>query len=525
MRRFISVLACIALLTSFAVFANANPSTYVTYAQFGAVGDGVTCDFDAIIAAHNYANANNLPVRAEPGAVYYIIGCGSVATIQTNTDWRGAQFIIDDTAITYDNGAYVLFQVTSRYATTRIESIEALYAGQANIGITLPQQSFVIIRDYTTRHYMHPGMPNGEAKTDLIIVCELGYVDSATPIIWDFNHVNYLEVFPMDEEVLTVSGGNFTTIANQTPQGQRSYNRGINITRSNVVLDDVHHQYTGEEYDGAIYMSFFRAQNAANITIQNSTMSVRRNTRNLGSYALFAFNVANFTVRNVQQFNCIHDRNYWGAVGIHIMKNMVFDNVALSRIGSHRRAHNLTIRNSEVGWTGIPTTGSGTLLLENTTVSSWHLITLRELFGSSWRGDIVIRDVVFRPQSRDVALIYFANNGQNNFGFQAALPTTICIDGLVIDDAHMRWNGRPFPHIYTGPTIFTANHTYGNDALGILLLWDWLTVRRRAPHRIQITQEISLRNVEVTSGRRLRLSRSVFEFRNTNLTWRCPCAS
>ena len=40
----------------------------VTYAEFGAVGDGKTDDFDAIIAAHNFANKMGLPVKAEKGA-------------------------------------------------------------------------------------------------------------------------------------------------------------------------------------------------------------------------------------------------------------------------------------------------------------------------------------------------------------------------------------------------------------------------------------------------------------------------
>ena len=35
----------------------------ITYEQFGAKADGVTDDMPAIIAAHNYANEHNLPVR------------------------------------------------------------------------------------------------------------------------------------------------------------------------------------------------------------------------------------------------------------------------------------------------------------------------------------------------------------------------------------------------------------------------------------------------------------------------------
>ena len=36
---------------------------YVTYEEFGAIGDGKTCDIEAIAKAHEYANANGLSVK------------------------------------------------------------------------------------------------------------------------------------------------------------------------------------------------------------------------------------------------------------------------------------------------------------------------------------------------------------------------------------------------------------------------------------------------------------------------------
>ena len=95
MRKLVSVFLIIALLGGLAVAANAHAQEYVTYAQFGAVGDGVTCDFDAIIAAHEYANEHDLPVRVDSGT-YFIGASSETAIIQTNTDWTGASFIIDN---------------------------------------------------------------------------------------------------------------------------------------------------------------------------------------------------------------------------------------------------------------------------------------------------------------------------------------------------------------------------------------------------------------------------------------------
>ena len=48
--------------------------TYLTYEEFGAVGDGVHDHLEAIIATHNAANERKLPVKANDSATYYIGG-------------------------------------------------------------------------------------------------------------------------------------------------------------------------------------------------------------------------------------------------------------------------------------------------------------------------------------------------------------------------------------------------------------------------------------------------------------------
>jgi hypothetical protein len=58
----------------FTVISNINsaPREFVYYERFGAQGDGVTDDFEAICRAHEYANNNGLPVKANSQATYYI---------------------------------------------------------------------------------------------------------------------------------------------------------------------------------------------------------------------------------------------------------------------------------------------------------------------------------------------------------------------------------------------------------------------------------------------------------------------
>lgn len=115
-------------------FSRKTPVT-VTYGQFGAMGDGITDDFDAIIAAHDYANQYNMPVKADKGARYYLSGRKKTITVRTSTDFGDAEFIIDDTNVE-DRNARV-FAVESAHAWTNIP-ITQLQKNQQNIGVSLP---------------------------------------------------------------------------------------------------------------------------------------------------------------------------------------------------------------------------------------------------------------------------------------------------------------------------------------------------------------------------------------------------
>ena len=55
----------------------------IYYSEYGASGDGVTDDFDAIISAHAAANEAGLKVRADAGATYYIGAARKTAQVQT----------------------------------------------------------------------------------------------------------------------------------------------------------------------------------------------------------------------------------------------------------------------------------------------------------------------------------------------------------------------------------------------------------------------------------------------------------
>ena len=118
---------------------------FVTYEDFGAVGDGLTDDFAAICRAHDYANENGLPVKANGEKTYYV--CNPVvdgemrsAYIKTDVDWGSAKFIIDDTPISLDDDTkpwhgHIVFMAVSDHPKFRIDD-EATLREISEAGIT-----------------------------------------------------------------------------------------------------------------------------------------------------------------------------------------------------------------------------------------------------------------------------------------------------------------------------------------------------------------------------------------------------
>ena len=238
-------------------FSDQARGKVVSYRDFGAVGDGVTDDFDAICKAHAAANQTGATVCAESGATYYIGKLNRTATIQTNTDWKDAKFIIDDSKVgpKYPH----IFIVSSKLTSSNISTVKTIKKNQAKLDVSLPYRSLVIVLDKTVKRYIRYGanQNNGTAQTDVILLGTTGEVDPQTPIIWDFDKVTSMTAIPIDPDTLTITGGHFTTIANQAESKYTYYKRGINITRSNVILDGITHQVTQELDHGAPYNGFF----------------------------------------------------------------------------------------------------------------------------------------------------------------------------------------------------------------------------------------------------------------------------
>lgn len=417
-------------------------SDYVKYEDFGAAGDGKTDDLEAIVKTHEYANNNNLAVFADETAVYYIGGANKTAYIKTDTDWSTARFVIDDTNV--ENRSSWVFNVApSKGAVSLTGKVLPLTADAGNIGTVLDEKSLVVLTDSNVKRYIRKGanQNSGSNQTDVILVDADGNISSDTPLIWDFDAVTSATAYPIDAETLTIKGGKFTTIANNAPSEYTYYTRGIQVRRSNTVIDGLYHDIENEGKTGAPYSAFVSLSCCADVTVKNSTFTGHKKYSTIGSagssvtmgtYDIGAATAINASFINCNQTNDITDGDYWGIAGTNYCKNLVYDGCALSRFDAHQGVLNATIRNSVLGHHGIKLIGNGTALIENTTVLSDSFIALRSDYGSTWNGDLIIRNCKFYPTGISSHIIDAENTEDHDFGYTCYLPQKIVIDGFFV---------------------------------------------------------------------------------------------
>lgn len=483
---------------------------FVRYSDFGAKGDGKTDDMDAIAATHAFANEHGLPVKADDNATYYIGRKKRTAIVKTDTDFGKASFIIDDTDVE-DRRASV-FIVSSAKRSFTPEGITSLKKNQAKLDVKFPGTCLITVTDTNVKRYIRFGLNqnNGSSQTDIFVVDKNGNVDMNAPIIWDFDQITSITALPIDETPLKMTGGIFTTIANKAPSKYTYYSRNIAIRRSNVTVDGLVHKITGEGDHGAPYGGFIEAGNCSYVTVKNtiltghktySTIGAAGKPVSMGTYDISVNRALNVSFINCKQTNDITDATYWGIIGSNFSKNLLYDGCTFSRFDAHQGVANATIRNSTLGHMGINAIGSGTFIVENSTILGRSIINLRPDYGSTWQGEVIIKDCVLKPASKrlsSVSLITGSYNGMHDFGYVCYMPEQITITNLKIDDSNI-------PEDYKGPAIFADFNPKMKDG----------SYQEKFPY--MKTKAVILKNVTTTSGKPLRVSDNTFMFKDVKV--------
>jgi len=416
----------------------------VFYEDFGAVGDGVTDDFPAIVACHEYANKNGCSVRANDDATYYLSGKAITAKIMTDTNFGKAKFIIDDREL--EDFECWCFEAATDSVKFKPD-IKTLKKNQKHVDFPHKGKVYVKVINDTHNIFIRKGAnaSNGTECFDCFVVDENGNVLNG--INWNYDVITDAYAFSVEDKPITIEGGIFTTIANQWESKYDYHARGFNVTRSNVTFKNIEHYIEGEGDHGAPYTAFIAAGECYNtlitdciftphLTYKTESKSMPGTLVNMGTYELNFKCALNLTLRNITQSIDILRGRYWGLMGSNFSKNLVIEDCVISRFDAHCGVTDGIIRNCTFGHAGFNLIGFGEILVENVTIIRREaFINLRSDFGCFFDGKVKIKNCKWRPSGAEYNVFTMTNLGMHDFGYECYMPD-IEIDGLYIDDTH-----------------------------------------------------------------------------------------
>ncbi len=476
----------------------------VYYKDFGAVGDGVTDDFLAIKKAHDYANVDGHTVHADPDATYYFGKGSGLSTIEIKSDtyWHGCKFIFDDHEIEPGSSEYrtSIFTIapTHRptvYSGTRLP-FTSLREGDASVGFAPGYRAMLILENSNVKHFIRygPNQDSGASQTELILVDKDGNIDTSTPVQWTYENITSITVINVEDKPIIIDGGGANgeralveTIFNGAPSEYTYYKRNIYINRSNVTITGVEHIITGQIPQsrggtGAPYHGFTEVSRCENSTIDNFIFQMPENYNTIGSagtsvgmgtYEMSATYSNNILWSNCTQSNFFEENGsvkYHGMMGTNYCKNLNFDNMFVCSFDAHKGTYNATLKNSTCEH--INFIGEGTITLENMTIytdGAYSAIVLRDDYGSTWEGDLVIDGLDLRystAKEGSTISIIKAVWHDHDFGYQTYLPERISLTNVRLSRYDygikdgVRWEttvGTNEKSLYIVPTALSYN--------------------------------------------------------------------
>ena len=273
----------------------------IFYKDFGAIGDGLTEDYNAIKSAHDYANEHGHTVNAEKNAKYYISDIPKTIEISTDVSWNYATFIIDDGNLlnsspdknislftVIPDSLPIIFNGDNSLITKLNES--GLKSGSAKIDTGLGFAAMLTIE-------------GTDGQKESILIDEYGNVDSKTPIISDFGKIASIRAIRTDEREITLSKGCFLTKENRKATVPLA--RNIKICRSNTTLTDLSYKIEENKNESfsSRYLAFIDISDSCNVTVKNYSFEAHTISADATVYAISITDSVNIILNNCEQTN------------------------------------------------------------------------------------------------------------------------------------------------------------------------------------------------------------------------------
>lgn len=430
----------------------------IFYKDFGAIGNGIANDYEAIKKAHDYANLYGHHVVSEKRATYYIGNAPQSIIIRTNVNWSDSTFIIDDKNIDSSDSARTvsIFTVASDYEVKAfdeenefiksINHLGGLTSDTQRIDLKLGYPALLVIENSNRKNYIGYGEDKNSApyQTETVIIDKDGFIDKDTPIVHDYTEVTRINAYRIDDAPIIISGGTFIRKINNEICKGSYYERNIQICRSNVTLEYIRYEIDSESennYSTNPYKAFLNIENSNNVTVSNCTVMAHKLSylQNQDSTVIplesYMFSVS--TSNNITWYNFIQSNFYsidgitpdterYGIISCEHSKNLACKNSTFSLFKANTGVYNISILSSTLS--GIEVVGSGTLTVEDTYVYNNTLINLTEVYGSYWNGDIIIKNSFINFKSNPTVIGGTWYN--HDFGYTTCMPRKITIDNL-----------------------------------------------------------------------------------------------
>lgn len=368
---------------------------YVSFYDFGCVGDGITNDIAGINRAINYAKSKNLKIKQNDGVFlvsgsdYIDIGSLSAdftgSVIKPSASWTGQIVIANGSPITYGSESSVVSSFNSMSNESRSAGSNLFDSISGNREL---DGCFII---FYTNQDMYKFRGSVQKRVELNRVYNRGYIENSLKYALGSN-VTSVRALKINKTTQEIKG--LTIDESLSTRYQIVYVN--NSTR--VLIKDI--SFINKPLTQTFSDTRLAISNSYDITVDGlfaeSTADASDSSGDIYAYALGMSESMNVKITNAR----VNGKG-WGATGSNNCANVIFENCDLSRIDFHMPFHNyLKINNCNIGARGVVVTGLGDLYIRDSVFNAsryttGNIISTRPDAGGFFDGNLYMDNITF----------------------------------------------------------------------------------------------------------------------------------